>query len=252
MAQRADHIRHEIADTRAAMTEKLALLEERVQETVEDVGGMVKDVRATVDTTLKDVGGMVKDVRATVDTTLAAVRQGVAGAQSSVEEIVEQVKGTLGETAATVQRTLDIPAQMEQHPWSMFGGAVLAGYLLCSWIESYSATGLTEARTTEAARLPDSPPAVSTVVSTPQPQSGLVNNVLEQLRDEIATLKDAAVGAVISSLRAMVKQAIPALAPQLEHAQTKSGGQSQYSVQHPAAMSRTASNGSSSSASPVD
>jgi len=34
MAQRADDIRHEIAETRAAMTAKLALLEERVRETV--------------------------------------------------------------------------------------------------------------------------------------------------------------------------------------------------------------------------
>ena len=132
MVQRADDIRHEIADTRAAMTEKLILLEERFQETVEGVGGIVEDVGGIV----KDVGSMVKDAKATVGTTLAAVRQGVAGAQSSVEEIVEQVKDTLGETAATVQRTFDLPAQVEQHPWSMFGGALLAGYLLGSWSES--------------------------------------------------------------------------------------------------------------------
>ena len=34
MAQRTDDIRHDIADTRAAMTEKLAMLEERVRETI--------------------------------------------------------------------------------------------------------------------------------------------------------------------------------------------------------------------------
>ena len=132
MAQRADDIRHDIEDTRAAMTEKLAILEERVLETVagaqasvekivEDVGGIVQDVRATVDTTL-----------ATVDTALVAVRQGVAGTQASVEEIVEHVKGTIGDTVATVKRTFDLPSQVERHPWPMLGGALLAGYMLGS------------------------------------------------------------------------------------------------------------------------
>jgi len=172
MAQRADDIRHEIAETRAAMTAKLALLEERVRETaagvqvsvekiVEDVGGIVENVKATVDTTLaavrqgaagtqasvekimedvggivqdvratvEDVGGIVQDVRATVDTTLAtvdttliAVRQGVAGTQASVGEMVEHVKGTVGETVATVQRTFDLPAHAGGAPPVADGG----------------------------------------------------------------------------------------------------------------------------------
>ncbi len=70
---------------------------------------------------------------ATVDTTLVAVRQGVAGTQASVEEIVEHVKGTIGETVATVKRTFDLPAQMEHHPWPMVGGALLVGYMLGRW-----------------------------------------------------------------------------------------------------------------------
>jgi hypothetical protein len=72
------------------MTEKLAMLEERVQETV-------------------------------------------AGAQASVEGIVQNVKGTVGDTVATVQRTFDLPLQVEQHPWPMFGGALLVGYMLGGW-----------------------------------------------------------------------------------------------------------------------
>ena len=132
MAQRADDIRHDIEHTRAAMTVKLAMLEERVlgtvagtqasvEKIVKDVGGIVENVKATVDTTL-----------ATVDTTLVAVRQGVAGAHASVEEIVEHVKGTIGDTVATVKRTFDLPSQMEHHPWPMVGGALLAGYMLGS------------------------------------------------------------------------------------------------------------------------
>ena len=42
MAQRADDIRHDIADTRAAMTVKLAMLEERVLGTVAGVQASVE------------------------------------------------------------------------------------------------------------------------------------------------------------------------------------------------------------------
>jgi hypothetical protein len=83
MAQKADDIRHDIEDTRAAMTAKLAILEERVLETVagaqasvekimEDVGAVVTDVRGTVE----DVGAIVTNVRATVDTTLCSSKRG--------------------------------------------------------------------------------------------------------------------------------------------------------------------------------
>jgi hypothetical protein len=130
MAHRADDIRHDIEDTRAAMTEKLAILEGRVWETVAGTQASVEEIVEDVGGIVKDVRGTVEDVKATVDTTLAAVRQGVVGVQASVEEIVEHVKGTVGDTIATVQRTFDLPSQVEQHPWLMFGGALLVGYML--------------------------------------------------------------------------------------------------------------------------
>ena len=44
MAHRADDIRHDIEDTRAAMTEKLAMLEERVRETVAGTQASVEEI----------------------------------------------------------------------------------------------------------------------------------------------------------------------------------------------------------------
>jgi hypothetical protein len=277
MAQRTDDIRHDIENTRAAMTEKLTIVEERVRETaagvqvsvekiVEDVGGIVENVKATVDTTLaavrqgaagtqasveemvKDVGGMVKDVKATVDTTLVAVRQGVAGTQASVEEMVKHVKGTVGETVATVKRTFDLPLQTEQHPWPMVGGAVLVGYMLGRWGGGHpSAAGPTAERATEASRS-GSPPASRASSVRPQPQQGIVSGMLDQVKDEmqdeISSLKSVAVGAVMNTLREMFKQAMPALAPHLEQAHTKRGGQASDSpAPQPAARSRAALNG---------
>jgi hypothetical protein len=262
MAQRADDIRHDIEDTRAAMTAKLAILEERVLETVagaqasvekimEDVGAIVTDVRGTVE----DVGAIVKDVRATVDTTLAtvdttlvAVRQGIAGTQASVEEIVEHMKGTIGNTVATVQRTFDLPAQVEHHPWPMVGGALLAGYMLGSLGGGHpSAAGSPRDLPGVEASSSGSPPQRASS-ARPQPQQGIVSSILDQvkdeMKDEIASLTSVAAGAVISTLREMFKQAMPALAPHLEKANTKRGGEASDSpAQHLAAMSSTAVNG---------
>lgn len=263
MAQRADDIRHDIEDTRAAMTAKLAMLEERILETVtsaqasmdkimEDVGGIVKDVRGTVE----DVEGIVQDVRATVDTTLAtvdttlvAVRQGVAGTQASVAEIVEYMKGTLGDTVATVQRTFDLPAQVERHPWAMLGGALLAGYMLGSLGggRPSAADSPGDLPGIEASR-PGSPPASPASSARPQPQQGIVSGVLEQLQDEmqdeIAILKSVAVGAMMNTLRAMFKQAMSALATHPENVHANQGGQASDSPgSPPASVPRAAGNG---------
>jgi len=245
------------------MTEKLAILEERIRETVagaqasvekimEDVGGIVQDVRGTVE----DVGGIVQDVRATVDTTLAtvdttlvAVRQGVAGTQASVEEIVEHVKGTIGETVATVQRTFDLPAQVEHHPWPMVGGALLAGYMLGRWGGGRpSVAGSPRDIPGVEASRPGSPPASRASSVRPQPQQGIVSSMLDQvkdeMKDEMSSLTSVAVGAVMHTLRAMFKQAMPALAAPLEQAHPKQGGQASDSpAPQPAARSSTALNG---------
>ena len=36
-------------------------------------------------------------------------------------------------TVEAVKRTWDVPHQVDQHSWLMFGGATLAGHLLGSW-----------------------------------------------------------------------------------------------------------------------
>jgi len=243
MAHRAEDIRHDIADTRAAMTEKLAMLEERVRETIadtqasaeeimEDVGGIVKDVKGTMKDVrgiVENVGGIVKDVKTTADTTLAAVRQGVAGAQASVEAIVENVQGAVEDTIATAQRIFDLPSQVEQHPWPMVGGALLVGYMLGS-----QGGG----RTSAAGSPRDAQPA------RPQPQQGIIRGIREQLKDEMVSLRIIAVRAVMSRLREMFTQALPTVAPHLDSAMSQRGGQPIASPeQQPAFMSRAATNG---------
>ena len=248
MAQRADDIRHDIADTRAAMTEQLAMLEARVWETVVGTCTSVEKMMEEVGGIVEQVGGIVENVKATVDTTLVTVQQGVASTHASVEEIVGHVQGTIEETVATVKRTLDLPLQVEQHPWPMVGGALLAGYILGSWDGGRpSAPGPTPERGTEAA-MPGPPAASRASSARPQPQQGLVSGMLDQLqdemRDEIASFQRVAVRAVMSTFREMFTQALATLAPHTASAVTKTGGQPGESpAQHPASMSCAAVNG---------
>jgi ElaB/YqjD/DUF883 family membrane-anchored ribosome-binding protein len=220
MAYRADDMQQDIddtcqgiEDTRSAITEKLDILEARVRETVE-------------------------------------------GAQSSVEEIVETVKGTVGDTVETVKRTFDVPYQVDQHPWLMVGGATLAGYLLGSWgggstspafstnDSASSAAGTTADMSASHAKHDCLPPSDSESSVHPQLQQGMGSSVLEQLKDEIAIIKVAAVGALISTLREMVKQAVPTLAPHIERARSQRGGQPlERPPQQPAPMSHAGGNG---------
>lgn len=271
MAQRADVIRHDIEDTRTAMTMKLALLEGRVLETVADtqasVEKIMEDVRGTVADVggiVKDVGGIMTDVKATVDatlvtvdTTLVAVRQGAASTQASVGEIAEQVKGALADSVTAVQRTFNVPLQVQQHPWPMVGGALLVGYLFGRRGGSRtSATGSTRGMPGSAVGLlphgaveassPASP--VATPVSSARPQPGIVSGVLEQLKDEmrheITTLTRSAIGVAITMLHEMFKPATATVAAHSENAQTQPGGPAGDSAEpQPASRSGAALNG---------
>ena len=145
MAQRADDIRHDIEHTRAAMTQKVTILEERVRETA-------AGVQVSVEKIVEDVGEIVEDVQGTVDTTLVAVRQGVAGTHAAVGAMGEQGKGTIGETVARVKHTVDRPSQTAHHLWPLVGGAVLVGSMLGRWSSGpRPAAGPTAERATEAA-----------------------------------------------------------------------------------------------------
>ena len=219
MAHREDDIQQDIEDTqrdmddtRSAMTEKLELLGERVRETAEGAQASVE--------------GIVENVIDTVDTTVAAVKQTVEGAQTSMEGIVENVRGTVGDTVEAVQRTFDLHHQMEQHPWLLCGGAVLVGYLLGSGSNRHLATtGFTYApRFSPASPIP-APPSES-FTSPNKPQQGFESGDLGWITDEIAALKSAAVGAVVSTLRGMFRQALPSPTLPLTSTRTKQDSQS--------------------------
>jgi hypothetical protein len=111
---------HDREETRASMSDKLALLEERVRDTVEE--------------TKTAMGDIVENVKGTVNETLGTVRETIDGTQSTVEHIVENVKGTMDETVTRVKQAFDIRSQVDQHPWLLLGASVVTGSFLASFL----------------------------------------------------------------------------------------------------------------------
>jgi uncharacterized membrane protein len=108
MVQKEDNLEKDIEDTRAVMTEKIDMIENRVNETMEGT-------KATIDNVMEKVKG----VQETIDS-----------AKSTIDNILETIKHTMEETIERVKYTSTVIEQVDQNPWIMLGSAVLTGYVL--------------------------------------------------------------------------------------------------------------------------
>jgi len=239
MDQRTDNLqqniaetRHDIEETRASMTEKLELLEERVRDTLEETKIAVDDI--------------VENVKGTVDETVVVVKETVTGAKSTVENIVENVKETMDDTVTKVKQSFDLRYQVEQHPWLMVGGSVVVGSVLASFLqggrESRPYSYYADSRLNSGS---DADNASATGVYTgaglyagtgeenttsgqersnythSQTRSGW-KSTLGQFQEEINLAKGVVTGAVISTvmgtLQEMIRQNMPSMAAQFDKA----------------------------------
>jgi hypothetical protein len=127
--QKEAHIRREIEDTRAAMTAKIGLIQERMDETVEETGSTVVNV----------VNGVLEQVQR-VQTMFEAVA-------STAESTIAQVRDTATRTTTEGHPGSELIADMYRRPWVMLGTAVLMGYILglggrSASVESLATAGL--------------------------------------------------------------------------------------------------------------
>jgi hypothetical protein len=122
-------------------------------------------------------------------------RQDIAHTRAAIAEKLTILEARVQATVETVKHTFDLRYQVKQRPWLMVGAALLVGHALG-----------------RRARLASTPTDVpSTPSAHPQPRQNIVREVQQQVRDDLATIKGAACGAVISTLWAMAKQVL--LAP---------------------------------------
>jgi ElaB/YqjD/DUF883 family membrane-anchored ribosome-binding protein len=110
MDKESDVIKHQMAHTRAALTDKLELLEHQVTDTVTGAAETVEKVRQTV------------------QDTVSGAAETVASVQHCIQDTVASVKESVRETAETVSESLDLSIQVEKHPWAMMAGATAVGF----------------------------------------------------------------------------------------------------------------------------
>jgi hypothetical protein len=145
-----------------------------------------------------------------------------------------------------VKKSFDLNYQVEQRPWVMLGGSVLVGYLLGSWMSHgasyqqgysereyssdddnvlYAAPMRNGASSDDLEENVDThekwdasnkyqAPRKSASYAQPRPWS----NFLGPFQEEWDALKGVALGTLMGTLRTMVRQHMPTVAPKLEQA----------------------------------
>ena len=120
-------------------------------------------------------------------------RQTIACTRSAITEKLGILENRAQEAVDWLQHTFDLQNQVKQRPWLFFGGAMLVGYVL----------GPRGGGSSAATDTPSEPFAQA------QPQQSIVSEVRNQVKNDLAAIKGAAFGAVISTLWAMAKQVLP-------------------------------------------
>jgi len=213
-------------ETRAALSDKLETLEQRVVDTVSGTTAAVSETVENVKEAVQDTVGTVKE---------------------TFHETVGTVKETFQEGVASVRNAFDLSRQMESHPWLFLAGSVAVGYcagcLLEESLESAASNGLIGSHSTGRAE------AFSTGTSWEeerlgedarerprtahrQDKSGFVDTLASQFAPEISKVKSLAIGAGLGLVRDLLTQSEvvpgslrPRIRELIDSATTKLGGE---------------------------
>jgi ElaB/YqjD/DUF883 family membrane-anchored ribosome-binding protein len=199
-----------------------------VQELVEQSS---EEMREEIDCTRSDLAEK-----------LEALEDSVMGTVQSAQETVEDSIQIAKDTVATVKRTFDIKNHVEQHPWVMVGGCFVAGLAVGALVQGmYRQPRQTPDRPAEKeirfsanpARLrkqrgSDSFAAAARLLRDQLPPPS-APGVFALFHDEIAKVKEMAIGYVMGLARDALKESAPHLAAKIDDvmnsATTKLGGE---------------------------
>jgi ElaB/YqjD/DUF883 family membrane-anchored ribosome-binding protein len=173
---------------------------------------------------------------------LEALEDRVMGTVQSAQETVEDSIQIAKDTVATVKRTLDVKHHVEQYPWAMVGGCVLAGLALGAlfqrvWRPSRQTPDRLAGKETAFSASPALPAqqrgngSFATAAPLPQYQSPPPSRpgLFDLFHDEIAKVKGMAIGYVMGLARDAIKDAVPQWAPRIDGVMnsvtTKLGGE---------------------------
>lgn len=190
-----------------------------------------------MDTELVDQAEQVStDMRQEIDDTRSAMADKMEALEDRVMDTVQSAQETVddsiqiaSDTVASVKRTFDIKHHVEQHPWTMVGGSILAGLALGSLFLSVRQRTRPAPRQGDEGRLrrPGSAP-----FSIPQGGNGNSDSadmprfqaapppsrpgVFDRFHEEIDKVRGMAIGYAMGLVRDSIKDAVPQMASQIE------------------------------------
>jgi ElaB/YqjD/DUF883 family membrane-anchored ribosome-binding protein len=177
-------IEREMEQTRESLTEKVALLENKV----------VGQIHSATDT----VQGTVDSVQDTVQTVKAAV-------QDTVQSVAGTVKDSVRSLADGLKETLDVRQQVQENPWAMVGGATVCGFVTGLLVFGRRPSGRTLPAYTPM------PAASYAPTATAPSRPGWLNDLLDVAMREVKTFAEQALTTATASLKQNVQKGIPKL-----------------------------------------
>ncbi|HEY7329853.1 MAG TPA: hypothetical protein VH592_19620 [Gemmataceae bacterium] len=179
MPPETELIKQQMGQTRAALTEKMETLENKVL-------GTVNSTTDTISQTVQDVG-------------------------ATVTETTHNVRATLRETIDSVRDALDVSRQIHQHPWVMMAGSVAAGYVGGVMLDNLEHGRLPSLRPAE--QLLPRGSEIRERMEAQAPARSRAPGFLKALADtfapELERLKAAALGMALGVVRDKISDAVP-------------------------------------------
>jgi len=175
MANEPEVIRHEMKETRTALTEKLEALEQHVLGTVENA--------------------------------TCAVNETVTNVKDAVQDTVSSVKELIGDTVDTVRETFNLELQTRRHPWAMVGAAVGAGYLSGMLLHRASPVSGRSLPSPTPQRFGAEAPALKPSLASSAMDSS--KSLLSRFEPELEKVKGMALGSLFNVVKGIVQPYVP-------------------------------------------
>jgi ElaB/YqjD/DUF883 family membrane-anchored ribosome-binding protein len=183
--------------TREALADKVATLEQQVIGTLHSATAAVHET--------------VESVKSAVQDTVSSVKETVTGVKDSVAESVSSV-------SEGVMHTLDVRARVEANPWLMVGGAAAAGFVTAMFLlPRRTGAGLSSRPVSgHAAFTPAVEPAAARIREVAPERAeprrpGWVDDLMERAGHEAKKLGESALAAVALAAQKNIDEGLPKL-----------------------------------------